>query len=122
MKTTTKKIALALGMLTLASSCANEATSTPSQQSQKTFEVSSTAKAGTTIRVDANRGILYQFTDFYIKKAPQAVSSVGYISLPKDGYRLNYIHMYQGKVGTVFDGKAEMNLTIGELLRKEAKF
>ncbi|QXE21886.1 periplasmic phosphate-binding protein of ABC transporter [Richelia sinica FACHB-800] len=70
----------------------------------------------------SSRGILYKFTDFYIQKAPQAVSAVGYIPLPEDGYRLNYIHMYKGKVGTVFDGKAEMNLTIGELLRKEAKF
>ncbi|MFB2736500.1 PstS family phosphate ABC transporter substrate-binding protein [Umezakia ovalisporum] len=70
----------------------------------------------------SGRGILYKFTDFYIQKAPEVISSVGYIPLPEDGYRLNYIHMYQGKVGTVFDGKAEMNLTIGDLLRKEAEF
>ncbi|MEB3178859.1 MAG: PstS family phosphate ABC transporter substrate-binding protein, partial [Nostocaceae cyanobacterium] len=70
----------------------------------------------------SNRGTLYKFVDFYMKNAPKAVSSVGYVTLPNDGYRLNYIHLYQGKVGTVFDGKAEMNLTIGELLRKEAKF
>ncbi|MCL6750535.1 hypothetical protein KBT16_05880, partial [Nostoc sp. CCCryo 231-06] len=44
------------------------------------------------------------------------------IPLPDDSKRLNYVHLYQGKVGTVFEGKAEMNLTIGELLRKEAKF
>ncbi|MBD2200763.1 MULTISPECIES: PstS family phosphate ABC transporter substrate-binding protein [Calothrix] len=69
-----------------------------------------------------NRGALYTFTDFYIKNAPQAVSSVGYIPLPDDGYQINFVHLYKGKVGTVFDGKAEMNLTIGELLRKEAKF
>ena len=70
----------------------------------------------------SNRGTLYKFTDFYIQKAPKTVSSVGYIPLPDDGYRLNYVHLYKNKVGTVFDGKAEMNLTIGELLRKEAKF
>ncbi|MDH6059221.1 PstS family phosphate ABC transporter substrate-binding protein [Chrysosporum bergii ANA360D] len=70
----------------------------------------------------SNRGILYKFTDFYIQKAPEAVSSVGYVPLPQDAYRLNYVHMHRGKVGTVFDGKAEMNLTIAELLRKKAKF
>ncbi|BAY27798.1 phosphate binding protein [Calothrix sp. NIES-2100] len=70
----------------------------------------------------ANRGTLYTFADFYIKNASKAVSSVGYIPLPDDGYQINYVHLYKGKVGTVFDGKAQMNLTIGELLRKEAKF
>ncbi|MCC5634295.1 hypothetical protein LC593_00210 [Nostoc sp. CHAB 5844] len=47
---------------------------------------------------------------------------MGYIPLPDEGYQINSVHFYKGKVGTVFDGKAEMNLTIGELLRKEAKF
>ncbi|MBD2451343.1 PstS family phosphate ABC transporter substrate-binding protein [Nostoc sp. FACHB-152] len=69
-----------------------------------------------------DRGTLYKFVDFYLKNAPKTVSTVGYIPLPNDGYQINYVHLYKNKVGTVFDGKAEMNLTIGELLRKEAKF
>jgi phosphate transport system substrate-binding protein len=32
------------------------------------------------------------------------------------------VHFTRGKVGTVSEGEAEMNLSIGELLRKQAKF
>ncbi|MBE9209363.1 PstS family phosphate ABC transporter substrate-binding protein [Nostoc sp. LEGE 06077] len=69
----------------------------------------------------SNRGILSEFIDFYLKNAPKTVASVGYIPLPDEGYQINSVHFYRSKVGTVFDGKAEMNLTIGELLRKESK-
>lgn len=62
------------------------------------------------------------FVDFYIKKAPTTVSSVGYVPLPAEGYHLDYVHFNRGKVGTVFAGEAQLNLTIGELLRKQAKF
>lgn len=65
---------------------------------------------------------LRQFVEYYLKKAPQTVSSVGYVPLPDDGYYLTKIHFQRGKVGTVFDGKSEFNLTIGELLRKQATF
>ncbi len=69
-----------------------------------------------------NKGLVNKFVEFYIDKAPTTASAVGYIPLPDDSKRLNYVHLYQGKVGTVFEGKAEMKLTIGELLRKEGKF
>ena len=62
------------------------------------------------------------FVDFYIKKAPTSVSSVGYVPLPDEAYYLDDIHFNRGKVGTVFAGEAQINLTIGELLRKQAKF
>lgn len=62
------------------------------------------------------------FVDFYIEKAPTTVSSVGYVPLPAEGYHLDYVHFNRGKVGTVFAGEAQLNLTIGELLRKESKF
>jgi phosphate transport system substrate-binding protein len=65
---------------------------------------------------------LRQFVEYYLEKAPQTVISVGYVPLPDDGYYLTKIHFQRGKVGTVFDGKSEFNLTIGELLRKQAKF
>jgi phosphate transport system substrate-binding protein len=66
--------------------------------------------------------VLRQFVEFYLEKAPQIVSSVGYVPLPEDSYYLTKIHFQRGKVGTVFDGKSEFNLTIGELLRKQATF
>ena len=62
------------------------------------------------------------FVDFYIKQAPTLVSSVGYVPLPAEGYHLDNVYFNRGKVGTVFEGKAQIGLTIGELLRKEAKF
>jgi phosphate transport system substrate-binding protein len=65
---------------------------------------------------------LRQFVEYYLEKAPQTVSSVGYVPLPEEGYYLTKIHFQRGKVGTVFDGKSEFNLTIGELLRKQATF
>lgn len=65
---------------------------------------------------------LRNFVEFYMKKAPTLVSSVGYIPLPKEGYQLIYQHFYNGKVGTVFGGKAQLDSTIGELLRQQASF
>lgn len=62
------------------------------------------------------------FVEYYLKNAKRTVASVGYIPLPDEGYHLGYVHFERGKVGTVFEGKAELKLTIGELLRKEAKF
>jgi phosphate transport system substrate-binding protein len=57
-----------------------------------------------------------------MKKAPALLSSVGYIPLPKEGYQLIYKHFYNGNVGTVFGGQAQLDSTIGELLRQQATF
>lgn len=62
------------------------------------------------------------FVNFYNKQAPTLVSSVGYVPLPEEAYDLNERHFYTGKVGTVFEGEAELNITISELLRRQAKF
>ncbi|NET07547.1 MAG: PstS family phosphate ABC transporter substrate-binding protein [Symploca sp. SIO2B6] len=63
-----------------------------------------------------------EFVYYYLEKAPEIVSTVGYVPLPKEGYHLNKVHYNQGKVGSVFEGKSQFNLTIGELLRKQAKY
>jgi phosphate transport system substrate-binding protein len=65
---------------------------------------------------------LEQFVEYYLEKAPALVSQVGYIPLPEEGYHLGQIHFQRLKVGTVFGGKSKFNLTIGELLRKQAQF
>ncbi len=67
-------------------------------------------------------GNVKDFVDFYIQQAPRTVSAVGYIPLPGEGYQLASNHFNKGKVGTVFEGKETLNLTIGELLRKQSKF
>lgn len=61
-----------------------------------------------------------EFVTFYIKQAPEIVNTVGYIPLPEEGYHFAGLHFYNTKVGTVFEGKAQINLTLKELLRKQA--
>jgi phosphate transport system substrate-binding protein len=63
-----------------------------------------------------------EFVDFYLDNAPQIVNTIGYVPLPKEGYNLIKINFNRGKVGTVFGGKSQFNLTIGELLKQEAQF
>lgn len=62
------------------------------------------------------------FVNFYLKNASATAKSVGYIPLPPEGYQLAQIHYQRAKVGTVFEGKSQLNLTKSELLRKQAKF
>jgi phosphate transport system substrate-binding protein len=69
-----------------------------------------------------NKSQVRDFVEFYLEKAPKTVSSVGYIPLPADGYYLAKIQLDKGEVGTVFGGKAELNVTIEELLRKQATY
>ena len=65
---------------------------------------------------------LRDFVNFYIEKAPTKVSSVGYVPLSKDAYYLDKVQFNRGKVGTVFEGEARLDLTIDEVLRKRAEF
>ncbi|MTJ10872.1 PstS family phosphate ABC transporter substrate-binding protein [Anabaena sp. UHCC 0204] len=69
-----------------------------------------------------NKTVVYNFADFYIKNATKTASSVGYVPLSEEAYKLDYVHLYQGKVGTVFAGKSEFDLTLTELLRKQKAF
>jgi phosphate transport system substrate-binding protein len=69
-----------------------------------------------------NKPEVREFVDFYLQNAPTLVDDVGYVPLPDEGYHLAKVHFNRGKVGTVFDGQAELNLTLGELLRKQATF
>jgi phosphate transport system substrate-binding protein len=65
---------------------------------------------------------LKQFVEYYLQQAAKKSASVGYIPLAKEAYKINSTHFYQGKFGTVFGGEAQLNLTLDELLRQEAKF
>jgi phosphate transport system substrate-binding protein len=61
-----------------------------------------------------------EFVDFYLAKAPKLVNQVGYIPLSEEVYHLDLIQFNQGEVGTVFNGVAQLNLTLAEVLRKRA--
>ncbi len=74
------------------------------------------------IKSAQKKEVLRDFINFYIKKAPTTVTSVGYVPLPEEAYYLDKVHFTRGKAGTVFDGETRLDLTIGELLRKRANF
>ena len=61
---------------------------------------------------------LRRFVEFYLKNAREAAATVGYIPLPEEGYHIGSVNFQEGDVGTAFDGQAQPNLTIAELLRK----
>ncbi|WP_404785401.1 PstS family phosphate ABC transporter substrate-binding protein [Altericista sp. CCNU0014] len=65
---------------------------------------------------------LRSFVNFYLSSGKKLVNAAGYIPLPEEGYRLSLLHFERGKVGTVFGGTPQPNLTIGQLLRKQAAF
>jgi phosphate transport system substrate-binding protein len=65
---------------------------------------------------------LETFVEYYLNHAPQAVAEVGYIPLPEEAYHIARVQLQKFEVGTVFDGKSEYNLTIPELLRRQAQF
>lgn len=65
---------------------------------------------------------LRDFIDFYLAQAPEIVSQVGYVPLPEEAYHIEGVSFHKGKVGTVFEGRSQFDLTIPELLRKQAKF
>jgi len=66
--------------------------------------------------------VLKDFVGFYLKNAAKIVPKVGYIPLTDEHYHLAEVTFYKQEVGTVFDGKADFQLTLEELLRKQAKF
>ncbi|AKG21695.1 PstS family phosphate ABC transporter substrate-binding protein [Calothrix sp. 336/3] len=63
-----------------------------------------------------------EFVEYYLEKAGKKVDTIGYVPLPAEGYQLNYVHFSRGKVGTVYAGKSQIGLTMGELLRREGQF
>jgi len=66
--------------------------------------------------------IFKDFVEFYLKNAEKIVEEVGYIPLTEEHYHLDQVTFYNGEAGTVFEGKSQFDVTLGELLRKKAKF
>ena len=65
---------------------------------------------------------LREFLELYMDKASEFVSATGDVALTDEAYKLNKIHFNKGKVGTVFEGKSQYNLTLEQVLQKQAKF
>jgi phosphate transport system substrate-binding protein len=62
------------------------------------------------------------FVEYYLANAGQISKTVGYVPLPEQSYRLASIQFTRGKIGTVFDGVPQPDVTIAELQRRQARF
>jgi phosphate transport system substrate-binding protein len=62
---------------------------------------------------------LREFVEFYLLNAETFAKVVGYVPLPDETYTIALDHLQQNKVGTVFGGKAQTNLKLGDLLQQE---
>lgn len=69
-----------------------------------------------------NNPLMNEFIDFYLKKAPDFVSLVGYIPFEEDDYTKLYRNYHKTKVGTVFSGESELTMTIDEVLTKFTEY
>lgn len=64
---------------------------------------------------------LKEFLEYYLTQGRPSINIVGSIPLPDEIYNLALKRMENKQVGTVFEGKAAINLKIEELFRREAK-
>lgn len=62
-----------------------------------------------------------KFVEFYMEHGAAMANEVKYVGLPADVYKANLKHLAAGKKGTVFGGKNEIGVSIGELVKREAK-
>ena len=65
---------------------------------------------------------LKAFVEYYLTHAGRVSKTAGYDPLPADAYRLATIQFTRGEIGTAFEGVPQPNVTIAELLRRQAKF
>lgn len=69
-----------------------------------------------------DKAAVRSFVEFYLKHAARVATSVDYIPLPDEAYHIAQVQFQKGKVGTVFEGVPQPNVTISELLRRQAVF
>jgi phosphate transport system substrate-binding protein len=62
-----------------------------------------------------------EFVEFYLKNAPKLVREVKYVPLPDKLYTLGANRFKSGKLGTAFDGHADVGVTIDDLMKTEPK-
>lgn len=76
------------------------------------------------VSVDAldNNPTVAEFVEFYMANTRTVVTDVGYEPLPNEAFGIAMDHLVNRKVGSVFDGKAQHDLSIEALLEKEAAF
>lgn len=65
---------------------------------------------------------LRDFVEYYLTNVRALSGPVGYVPLSDETYRVVQEHFVNNKVGTVFAGKAQIDLTLDELLQQEKSF
>jgi phosphate transport system substrate-binding protein len=65
---------------------------------------------------------LKEFVEYYLIHAGILAEVVGYVPLSDETYKVVQDHFLNNKVGTVFAGQAQIDLTLDELLQKEKNF
>jgi phosphate transport system substrate-binding protein len=61
-----------------------------------------------------------EFLEYMLKNSAKIAKEVKYVPLPAKAYEMAGEHLKKGKKGTVFGGKAEVGVTIEELMKREA--
>ncbi len=69
----------------------------------------------------AKRPEVKSFVTYYLNNAPTAAKKVGMVGLPGSAYKTILANFNKNRVGTVFGGNEAVGLTIGQLLKMEAK-
>ena len=62
-----------------------------------------------------------EFVTYYMANGAKLAREVKFVPVPESIYKINLEHIAKGKKGTVFGGVAEVGVTIGELVKREAK-
>ncbi len=65
---------------------------------------------------------LREFVDYYLINARELSNTVGYVPLSDETYKVAQEHFIGNKVGTVFAGEAQTDLTLDELLQQQKDF
>ena len=66
--------------------------------------------------------LMAEFLDFYLENAAGIINSVGYVPFGQEDYMVLYRNYHKTKVGTVFGGESQFDLTIDEVLTRRAEF
>jgi phosphate transport system substrate-binding protein len=61
-----------------------------------------------------------EFVNFYLENASKLVAEVQYVPLPTEAYTAALENVNKRKVGTVFGGKNEIGVTVGDILKRDA--
>ena len=74
------------------------------------------------VRADAlDRPAVASFVEFYLTDLARVVQSVQYVPLPPRAYQLAAERVRERKLGSVFSGGSQVNVSIEELLKLEGK-